>query len=175
MKGFTKRKIGLLLLILVCTSWVAQGQVTFPKPVIDTVEVVGVRDGDTIDALINGEKSGIRLSGIDAPEKTQPYYQKSKELLSKFVFGKTIVVTLYGTDRYGRYLGDIKLINTNTWINLVLVQNGLAWHYKAYSKDTTLALAETKARAYKDGLWADLGTATPPVEPWNFRKSKRTP
>jgi endonuclease YncB( thermonuclease family) len=45
-----------------------------------TGTVVGVADGDTITVLdANRVQHKIRLGGIDAPEKAQPFGQRSKE------------------------------------------------------------------------------------------------
>ena len=45
--------------------------------------VVGVADGDTLTVLCNGSKQvKIRLSEIDAPEKRQPFGNRSKKSLS---------------------------------------------------------------------------------------------
>ena len=49
----------------------------------------------------------IRLSGIDAPEKAQPYGQRSKENLSRLVFKKEVRVEWQKRDRYGRILGKV--------------------------------------------------------------------
>ncbi len=74
-------------------------------------------------------------------------------------------MTDHGKDRYGRTLGDIYL--GERWINLEMVSEGYAWHYKAYSKDKKLAAAEVVARKGKKGLWAD----SDPVPPWEYRKA----
>jgi endonuclease YncB( thermonuclease family) len=56
-----------------------------------TGTVVGVADGDTITVLdANREQHKIRLAGIDAPEKAQPFGQRSKENLSRLVFDKDV-------------------------------------------------------------------------------------
>ena len=58
-----------------------------------TGRVVGVADGDTITVLdAHREQHRIRLGGIDAPEKAQPFGQRSKESLSTMVFGKEVDV-----------------------------------------------------------------------------------
>lgn len=49
-----------------------------------------------------------------------------------------------------------------------MVQEGMAWHYKQYSKDEALAKAETEAKEKKRGLWADAN----PIPPWDFRRGK---
>ena len=58
-----------------------------------TGRVVGVADGDTITVLdADRQQHKIRLGGIDAPEKAQPFGQRSKENLSRMVFGKEVRV-----------------------------------------------------------------------------------
>ena len=47
-----------------------------------TGKVIRVADGDTITVLGSGnQQHKIRIAGIDAPEKGQPYGQKSRESL----------------------------------------------------------------------------------------------
>jgi hypothetical protein len=53
-------------------------------------------------------------------------------------------------DRCKRILGNVYL--GREWVNLELVKAGLAWHYKFYSKDKTMAAAQTKAA--KRGIWS---------------------
>jgi endonuclease YncB( thermonuclease family) len=71
-----------------------------------------------------------------------------------------------GVDQYGRTLGVLWVDSVN--INLLLVEEGLAWHFKKYSKDKVLADAVIRARNAKKGLWND-STA---VAPWEWRKRK---
>jgi endonuclease YncB( thermonuclease family) len=53
--------------------------------------VVGVADGDTITVLDDGQqRHKIRLPGIDAPEKSQPFGAKSKANLSALVFDRQV-------------------------------------------------------------------------------------
>ena len=69
-----------------------------------TCKVVGVLDGDTIDCYGSGKKVRVRLAEIDAPEKTQAYGQKAKQLLSSLAYGKTVTVNYsqlpYGAKRF---------------------------------------------------------------------------
>ena len=69
-------------------------------------------------------------------------------------------------DRYKRILGNVYL--GKEWVNLELVKAGLAWHYKFYSKDKTMAAAEVKAKAAKLGIWS----MPDPTPPWDFRRGK---
>jgi endonuclease YncB( thermonuclease family) len=54
-------------------------------------------------------------------------------------------------------------------LNEALVSNGLAWHYKKFSKELSYDVLEQKARSYKIGLWQDSN----PTAPWIWRKSKK--
>lgn len=49
----------------------------------------------------------IRLAGIDAPEKKQPFGNASKERMSELVFGKDVRVDDRKKDRYGRTVGRV--------------------------------------------------------------------
>lgn len=131
-------------------------------------KVVSIADGDTITVLdAENVQHKIRLEGIDAPEKGQAFGTKAKEKLSELVGEKDVVVRWEKKDRYGRILGDVHLSDRH--INLEMVQDGLAWHYKQYSKSKQLAEAEDEARKAKKGLWADKS----PEPPWEFRKKGR--
>ena len=135
-----------------------------------TGKVVGVSDGDTITVLdASKTQFKIRLEGIDAPEKAQPFGQKSKEHLSDLVFGKQVVVESNKTDKYGRTVGKV-LINGKD-ANLEQLRSGFAWHYKEYQKEQSAsdrvayANAETNAQNSKSGLWRD----PKPMPPWDWR------
>ncbi len=83
--------------------------------------VVGVADGDTITVLdADKVQHKIRLSGIDAPEKKQPFGNRSKESLSDLAFDKTVNVETSKRDRYGRQIGKV-LVNGRD-VNLVQVE-----------------------------------------------------
>jgi endonuclease YncB( thermonuclease family) len=71
-------------------------------------KVVSVADGDTITVLdSNKEQHRIRLAGIDAPEKGQPFGNASKKRLSELVGGKEVRVEFEKYDRYGRVVGKV--------------------------------------------------------------------
>lgn len=131
-------------------------------------KVVGIADGDTITVLDAAKvQHKIRLEGIDAPEKGQAFGTKSKVKMSETVGEKDVVVRWSKKDRYGRILGDVYLGDRH--INLEMVQDGLAWHFKRYSSAKELAEAEDEARKTKKGLWVDKE----PVPPWDYRKAGR--
>ena len=67
-----------------------------------TGEVVGVADGDTITVLTaDKSKHRIRIDGIDAPERTQPYSQRSKQSLSDMVHRQQVTAECSKIDRFG--------------------------------------------------------------------------
>lgn len=135
-----------------------------------TGKVVGVTDGDTITLLDDAKRQHkIRLSGIDAPEKSQAFGQRSKESLSGLVFAKTVDVETDKVDRYGRRVGKIWINGVDA--NLEQIKRGMAWHYKQYAREQSkedqreYAEAEDEAREAKRGLWKDVE----PVAPWTYR------
>ena len=132
--------------------------------------VVGVADGDTITVLDDSRvQRKIRLAGIDAPEKKQPFGQRSKESLSDLVFNREVQVETTKRDRYGREIGRVMVKGLDA--NLQQVKLGMAWHYKAYEREqsrndrNTYSDAENESKAAKRGLWVD----SDPVPPWEFR------
>jgi endonuclease YncB( thermonuclease family) len=128
-------------------------------------KVVGVHDGDTI-TLLSPEKKQekIRLDAIDAPELHQDWGDRAKQALSAKVFGKPATIEYKQRDRYGRIIG--KVLCDGRDINLEMVKDGMAWHYKQYNKEAVFARAEDDARAARLGLWA----GKTPVAPWEFRR-----
>lgn len=133
-------------------------------------KVIGVMDGDTIEILeINKTKHKIRLGGIDAPEKGQPFGQRSKQGLSDLVFGEQVEAEFSKVDKYGRVVAKV-LVNGKD-ANLEQIKNGMAWHYKEYQKEqlpsdrVIYANAENKAKNERVGLWLD----PIPMPPWTWR------
>lgn len=115
----------------------------------------------------------IRLAGIDAPEKSQPFGNAAKKNLSALIYGKDVTLSGNKTDRYGRLVRKVLLNGED--INLRQVADGFAWYYREYSRELTPAdrrlydAAERKAKTAKAGLWRD-NTVT---APWEFRRAKR--
>jgi endonuclease YncB( thermonuclease family) len=67
-----------------------------------------VADGDTVTVLdSNNVQHRIRLAGIDAPEKSQPFGDRSKQSLSRTVMGKPVRVEWSKQDRYGHLVGKV--------------------------------------------------------------------
>jgi len=129
-------------------------------------KVVGIADGDTITVLTPDKvQVKIRLVGIDAPEKGQPFGQKSKDHLASLVFAKVVTVEYSKTDRYGRTLGRVLVSGLDA--NLEQIRSGFAWHYKEYAREQAPLLreqysaAEASAMRARLGLWADSNPQKP--------------
>lgn len=130
-----------------------------------TFKVIRVIDGDTVEVLSDGKPLRLRLEGIDAPERGQPYGKSAKEYLADLVAGKKITFVDLGEDKYKRTIARIRIDGVDVCESMV--KNGFAWHYVKYAKDDLeLAKAEMKAREAKRGLWSDKRR----VAPWKWRK-----
>lgn len=139
-----------------------------------TGRCVGVLDGDTISVLTpDKQEVRVRLAGIDAPEKAQPFGQQAKKALSALVFGVEVRVRAQSKDRYGRTIGTVYAGDQD--VCLRMIQQGMAWHYARYANTQPLGEAmrytyeARKALAARVGLWGDPS----PVPPWEWRKLRR--
>jgi endonuclease YncB( thermonuclease family) len=146
-------------------------------------KVVAVTDGDTIKVLdANRVQHKVRLAGIDAPEKRQPFGNSSRKNLASLVAGKAVRIETTKKDRYGRVLGKVwvqprdcpgcgKTLNANH----AQILSGMAWRYLDYVKDLSpedrgrYQSAEAEARQRKRGLWSEANA----IPPWAWRKGQR--
>jgi endonuclease YncB( thermonuclease family) len=135
--------------------------------------VVRVIDGDTVSVLdAHQQQERIRLAGIDAPERKQPFGRAAKDYLSTRVAAKNVSVNWHKRDRYGRIVGTLTYGGRD--VDLLMVRAGYAWWYRKYASEqspTDRALyenAESQAKAERRGLWADPH----PVPPWEWRKHR---
>ena len=130
--------------------------------------VVGIADGDTLTVLCNGSKQvKIRLSEIDAPEKRQPFGNRSMQSLSGMCLQKKAKIKPQTKDRYGRTVA--RVICDGIDANEEQVKRGMAWVYDKYVRDRNLYRIQDKARASKIGLWAD----NKPIKPWEYRRQNK--
>lgn len=134
-------------------------------------KVVGITDGDTVTIVDESRQQyKIRLAGIDAPEKKQPFGKASKKSLSDFIYNKSIIVETTKNDRYGRVVGKILLDGQD--INKLQIERGMAWFYRKYQNELVLddrlayLHAEQNAKANNLGVWSDSN----PLAPWEYRK-----
>ena len=137
-----------------------------------TGRVVKVSDGDTITVLEGATQHKIRLMGIDAPERAQPFGNRSKQALANNISGKTVEVEYNKKDRYQRIIGKVTYMGYD--INLRQIELGMAWHYKQYEREQDVedrskyAQAEYLAQRDKVGLWG----LPEPQAPWEWRRKQ---
>ena len=156
-----------------------------PASAADLLEgrVVRIADGDTLTVLTNSQSQvKVRLAGIDAPERAQPFGERSKQNLARLVAGKPVEVRWHKRDRYGRVVGQVWVVSPDARCQgggcpktldagLAQVTVGLAWHYKKYAGEQSeedrerYAFAEVEARAKRAGLWREADA----VAPWEWR------
>ncbi len=134
--------------------------------------VISIADGDTLTVLDHLQvQHKIRLVGIDAPEKRQPFGSGSKSSLASLCFGKTATVDWEKRDRYQRIVGKVWCDNQDA--GLAQIGKGMAWWYEAYAKEQEAtdqhlySQAQMRARSERVGLWQD-GNPTPP---WTWRRA----
>lgn len=160
------RIVKLRFAIALCLSATFSTQAAFADTRFDG-RAVRVLDGDTIEVLVpNNHNVRVRLANIDAPEKSQPYGQRSKQNLTQLVAGQTVTVIDLGGDQYGRRIGRVMVNGQEA--NVEQVRAGMAWVYARYNHDEQLPGLENEARAQRAGLWADPY----PTAPWDYRHGR---
>ncbi|WP_227871418.1 thermonuclease family protein [Novimethylophilus kurashikiensis] len=152
---------------MLCFSLVAFGETIHGR-------ITAVPDGDTLDLLTAGDVSmRVRVVGIDAPEKGQPFGRQAKAAMRELVWSREVVVDWAKRDRYGRLLGTVTVDGSD--VGLAMLRSGWAWYYKQYERDLLLsqrmqyAEAESEARLHAIGLWVDFA----PVPPWQWRRGSQ--
>mgnify|MGYP000417491451 CR=1 FL=1 len=129
-------------------------------------KAISVVDGDTFTLLLaDNSQVQIRLAEVDAPERGQPYGNKSRQALSAAVVGRQVRVEVQTKDRYGRtvgrpYVGDIDVCAE-------MVEQGAAWVYREYVIERALFVLEEQAREAKRGIWGTSEAMA--VPPWEWR------
>lgn len=133
--------------------------------------VVRIVDGDTV-VVLDADKvqHRIRLSGIDTPERKQPFGTRAKQHLGNLIGNETVPVQWDKRDRWQRIIGKVLLDGEDQ--NLVMVEDGFAWWFRRYQREQPpedrdrYEAAEDRARAAGLGLWVDPN----PIPPWEWRK-----
>jgi micrococcal nuclease len=121
--------------------------------------IVSVADGDTVRArLDSGPTIRVRLEGIDAPERGEPFNTQARNATRVMLFNKKVQLKATDVDRYDRLVARIALDGRDSSIELV--KAGLACHFTRFVNDPLLAQAQLSAQTAGRGFWA-AGTAKP--------------
>jgi len=137
-------------------------------PVVVFCLVVAIADGDTLTARCGQpgayEQVKVRIAAIDAPEKAQPFGQRSKQLLSDLCFREAATIKPLARDRYRRTVADVQCKGQD--VGKAQVAAGMAWVFDRYSEGYEhLYRLQDTAKGGRRGLWADAA----PVAPWDWR------
>ncbi len=127
------------------------------------VKVDRVVDGDTIVLM---DRTRVRLHGIDAPERDQPYGPMATAAL-EYMVERSVYYLKTDTDRYGRMVATLYHSKDGYDINASLVCAGYAWWYERYAADDKLLEnCQKEARETLKGLWAEDDA----MAPWEWRR-----
>lgn len=126
--------------------------------------VAQIIDGDSLRIKFGTGEIRVRLFGIDAPEIKQRGGWAAKRLLEELTAGHKVRLKVVDVDKYGRLVAWAWANEIN--LNSMMIYLGWAWHYRRYSSDFSLAVAEIAARKARRGLWHDKT----PQSPWMFRR-----
>ncbi len=143
---------------------------TAPAFAAGSVEGVVTRvvDGDTVwvqTAGGEGRRIKLRLQGIDAPERCQPWGAQATAALQARVLHQRVQVQTRAKDDYQRTLGNMTLNGED--LSAWMVEQGHAWSYHYRHSRGPYAAQEQQAQAARRGLFADPAA----VEPRWFRRS----
>jgi len=131
--------------------------------------VESVSDGDTFSVGYGGETFWIRLAGIDAPEKGQPYGEISRTILSGLIGEGEVQLVPLGSDKYKRTVAYV-FNREGIEVSARMVHSGAAWWYRDYAENRKdLEALQADARSARRGLWVEKA----PIPPWQWRGSQR--
>ena len=130
--------------------------------------VVSVASGDTLTIrFASGLRARLRLAGIAAPKKDQPYGSHSRRSLAELCGGRNAVVEDQGADAEGHLAARVMCAGINA--NGEQVRRGMAWVDRRSAAPTSaLFRLETDAREHRRGLWRRRH----PVAPWMWHKRR---
>jgi endonuclease YncB( thermonuclease family) len=131
--------------------------------------VTRVSDGDTVwvrpDDAPERRPVKLRLVGIDAPERCQPWGAEATAALSARVLHRRVEVPTQGVDAHGRVLGGLYL-DDGSDVAAWMVANGHAWSSRWQRRPGAYDREQDEARARGAGLFADPQA----MQPWLFRR-----
>jgi len=139
------------------------GRYTYTPPPPSVARII---DGDTF--VLSNDKE-IRVFGIDAPEKGQPFYEEAQARLRQLVKGKTPGEDLDVKSKSSSFGRQVAILEVNDKdIGAIMVKEGLAFSELKYGKDK-YRLEEDEAINAKRGVWTLPNGGE---RPWDFRVKK---
>lgn len=133
-------------------------------------KVIEINDGDEITIFNMNRPVRIRLIGMDAPERNQPFGDIARQHLSDLVYDKVVVAEYSGISGDHSLIGRVLLNDVD--ISAQMIRDGAAWFdSRATLSDLQRDIyfqSEQAARKEHRGLWQ----ATDPIAPWDFVKAE---
>jgi endonuclease YncB( thermonuclease family) len=112
------------------------------------------------------DRTRVRLHGIDAPERDQPYSPIATAAL-EYMVARSVYLVEVDEDRYGRLVGQLYHSKDGYDINASMVCAGYAWWYERSTPDSqVLDDCQIEAHQAPKGLWEDGD----PMPPWEWRR-----
>lgn len=167
--GYVRSSLRFWLLLLVLV-----GLGACAEPPGTTGRVKRIFDGDSFIVLTPmGREVEVRLFGIDAPERNQPWNRRSRQALGKLVRDREVSLEVVTVDAYGRTVALVRRTSDDLEVNREMVRQGHAWVYRRYTQDPSLIALEALARDERRGIWSLPETER--VPPWAWRTQNRHP
>jgi endonuclease YncB( thermonuclease family) len=173
--------------LMLCLSLAFPMQAAFADTA--DVRVVEVSEGDVLVVEAgDGNRYPVRLAGVDAPERGQPFGEQASSRLRDWSLDRAARLEWEKVDRHGRAVGKLWVSSPdmpclgqpdcpkNLDLGHALIAAGLAWHFKRYQAEqsdqdrASYAFDEDEARRRGIGLWSDPAA----VAPWDWREGKRS-
>ncbi len=157
-RAAARRAAGVAIALLCVADGAAQSR--RPAPALRAyvgrsvaARVTSVVDGDTVHArLDDGTTVTVRLDGIDAPERNEPFATEARNAARVLLFDRRVQLRGTDVDRYQRLVARVVVGTLDSSVELVA--RGLACHFTQYSSDPGLARAQATARQQHTGFWA---------------------
>lgn len=126
--------------------------------------VTWITDGDTVDVDTSDDVLTVRLSGINAPDQGECFYDQALDHLVETLKGKRVTLEIAGTDQFDRTLAHV--LAGERHVNLDMVVDGLALASPSGDDRHGAAVIEAEEQAFtsRNGLWAETacGDDVPP-------------
>lgn len=132
--------------------------------VAETVEVVAVIDGDTIDVRTDDGTERVRLIGLNSPEigrdgsQNECYAEEARDALNELLYGREVQLAADPTqadrDVYGRLLRHVFLHGRSAAVEVIAAGAAYEYTYDAdYEHQAEHVAAENDAANAVRGLW----------------------
>lgn len=166
----------LAMLLTACAEITSEPELPGPQPPdtsagdaiaglgLDLVDaqVLRVLDGDSLEAVIDGIETEVRLQGINAPERDECLGDESRRRLEETLDSGPVQIAGVEFDQFDRLLGIVTAGGLP--VNVTQVADGLAIPLAAESPIDGLVLAaEERARALGVGIWNPASCGSGPV------------